>query len=96
MLDLKKILGSQVQKKGIAKSMEASVVCDKFDEWARNKFGADLGSQVKAVHFKQGTLTISTTSSTLAQEIKLNEDDIKEEVNGILGEKVIKNLAFRG
>jgi hypothetical protein len=96
MLDLKKILGSQVQKKGIAKSMEASVVCDKFDEWARKKFGQELGKQIKAVHFKQGTLTISTSSSTLSQEIKLKEQDIKSEVNGILGQSVITHLAFRG
>jgi len=96
MLNLKNILGKQVNKKGMLKSMEASVVCDKFEQWAQAKFGADLGRQVKAVKFIQGTLTIQTSSSVLSQEIKLNESQIKEEVNGILGEKVIKHLAFRG
>lgn len=95
MFDLKSLLGDQVQKKGLAKSMEASVVCDRFNAWALERFGESLGKQVTAVHFKQGLLTIQINSSVLSQEIKLNEESIKEDVNGILGEQVIKNLAFR-
>ena len=114
MLDLKNILGSQINKKGIAKSMEAHVVCDKFDEWAKEKFKGILsefpplendvfqpdqplagGFQIKAVSFVNGILTIQTGSSVISQEIKLKEDEIKDEVNGILGEKVIQRLMFR-
>lgn len=95
MLDLKDILGKQVNKKGLAKSMEASVVCDKFNTWLVGKFGETLGNQAKAIHFKTGILTIQVTSSVMSQEIKLNEEDIRKEVNGILGEQVIKSLAFR-
>jgi hypothetical protein len=95
MFDLKSILGGQVRKKGVAKSMEASVVCDKFDAWAVKKFGEVMGRKVRAVKFENGILTLSSQSSVLSQEIKLNEPQIKQEVNGILGDEVIKLLMFR-
>ena len=96
MFDIKSILGSQVKKKGVAKSMEASVVCDKFDAWVVQKFGEVMGQKVRAAKFTNGVLTLSSQSSVLSQEIKLNEEQIKQEVNGILGEEVIKQLMFRG
>lgn len=96
MFNLKSILGQHIEKKGVAKSMEASVVCDKFDAWAVQKFGEVMGHKVKAAKFINGVLTLSSQSSVLSQEIKLNEEQIKQEVNGILGEEVIKQLMFRG
>ena len=95
MLNLQSILGDRLQKKGLARSMEAGVVCDKFDAWAAKKFGAELAGKVGAVSFVNGTLTIQASSSVISQEIKLKEDEVKQEVNGILGEQVIKSIAFR-
>ena len=66
---------------GLAKSIQASLVCEEFDKILENKWGRVVKGKAKAMYYKDKILTIASLSSVMAQEIKLHERDILEELN---------------
>lgn len=94
LLNLQSILGTSLERKGMAKSITAAMVCEVFGEYAVERFGEDLGAHVSAQQFVDGTITVKSTSSVLSQEIKLHEGEIKDTINAKLGEGVVKKLRF--
>ncbi|MFH1610600.1 MAG: DciA family protein [Patescibacteria group bacterium] len=80
--EINKILNKNFKNQsGLAKSIQASLVCDEFDKILENKWGSVGSSKAKAMYYKDKILTIASLSSVMAQEIKLHERDILEELN---------------
>ncbi|MFH1456729.1 MAG: DciA family protein [Patescibacteria group bacterium] len=68
-------------KSGLAKSIHASLVCEEFDKILQEKWGSIGSSKAKALYYKDKILTIASLSSVMAQEIKLHENEILQELN---------------
>ena len=66
---------------GLAKSIQASLVCEEFDKILQNKWGSVVIGKAKAMCYKDKILTVASLSSVMAQEIKLHEREILEELN---------------
>jgi hypothetical protein len=69
------------QKSGLAKQIQATLICEEFEKIILNIWGDKIKNLTKALYFKNNTLTIASLSSTVAQEIKLNENKILEKLN---------------
>lgn len=69
------------QKSGLAKQITAALVCDEFDKIILEKWGDKVENKAKALYFKDKVLTIACLSSVMAQEIKLHEIEILEQLN---------------
>lgn len=57
-------------------------------------FGQDLAIDANPLFLKNRTLTISCSSSAIAQQIRENQLQIVEKINGILGEKLIDRIRY--
>ena len=57
-------------------------------------FGDVLARQAKPLYLKNRTLTITCASSTIAQEIRLNQGPIVEKINTLLGKKEVDRLRY--
>lgn len=81
------------QKTGLANQVTAALICDEFKKIISNIFGPVADNKVKAMYFRQGTLTIASLSSPLAQEIKLHEIEILKILNKKF-DNVIKYIRY--
>jgi hypothetical protein len=66
---------------GLAKQIQATLVCEEFGIIVAEKWGEKIKNKTKALYLKDNILTIASLSSVVAQEIKLNEREILEEIN---------------
>ena len=73
------------QKSGLAKQIQAALVCDEFDKIINKQWKGKVKDKTKALYFKDNILTIASLSSVIAQEIKLHEKDILEKINQKFG-----------
>ncbi len=94
LINLQSILGSSLERKGVAKSITAAMVCEVFDDFVLERFGEDISKKVSAASFVSGVITVKSASSVISQEIKFCEDEIKSTVNEKLGKDVVKKLRF--
>ena len=90
-----KIFLQQKFKESLGRQVVASSVCVEFDKIIRDFFGDDFKDRTKALHFKNGILTIEVNGSVYAQEIYYKTHLIIEELNKKLGEKIVKRIVFR-
>ncbi len=70
---------------GLKAQLETSRVLDIASEVISELFKKDMASHAKPLFLKNRTLTISCTSSSMAQEIRLNQAMIVAEINRRLG-----------
>ena len=89
----KKLLG-MLNRTGIGPQVEAAMVCAKFDEVVRARWGAAMRDKVKAVSLEHGLLTIASLYSVISQEIKLHQEELIEELNGSFESKPVKGFKF--
>lgn len=94
-----KLLGSFIKKRfkgSIANQVKASSACIEFDKMISESFGSDFAKNVRALHFRNGVLTIDVNGSAYAQEIHYKAHVMMKELNDILGSKdEVKRIAFR-
>ncbi|MBU4360718.1 DUF721 domain-containing protein [Candidatus Parcubacteria bacterium] len=89
-----KILNKNLQKRsGLAKQIHATLICEEFDKIIAKKWGQKIINKVKAMYFKDNTLTIASLSSVAAQEIKLHEQKILEKIN-LKFENAVKQIRY--
>ena len=95
MQPLGKIVKNTVQKKGgVANSIEAANVVETADKVLADVFPDDVKVLMKPLYIKNRTLTISCSSSAVAQELKLNEPQILEGLEKELGEKLVDRIRY--
>lgn len=82
-------LQDRVGSKSIKKSVDASMVIDAAEEVFEDMFGEEQAFHANPQFLKNRTLTVTCTSSTMAQEIRLKQKEIVNKINEKLdGDKV--------
>ena len=88
------ILNKNLQKKsGLAKQIQATLVCEEFDKIIKEKWGDKIINKIKAMYFKNNILTIASLSSVASQEIKLHEKKILETIN-LKFENIVEKIRY--
>jgi len=57
-------------------------------------FGEELSVHAKPLYLKNRTLTVTCTSSALAQEIRLNQTKIVQKINDLLGNVEVDRIRY--
>lgn len=88
-------LDKTVQSKGpLQQQVEAAEVVvfaqSVFDEI----FGKELAKSAKPLFLKNRTLTVTCSSSAMAQEIRLKQGNIVEKINEKLGKKEVDRIRY--
>lgn len=92
---LGKALDDKMNSQGPLKNqVEAAQVVEFTEEVLTGMFGEDLAKHAKPLFLKNRTLTISCSSSVIAQEIRLNQHEIVEKVNDKLGKKEVDRIRY--
>ncbi len=86
--------GKITSHKSLDKQLEAQVVVDAAEAVFREVFPEDLAAHAKPLFLKNRTLTVTCTSSALAQEIRLNQATIVEKINQRLGKSEVDRIRY--
>lgn len=92
MFHIKSLLPKFLQRQGIKKQIEAVEVCKIADMILKEAFG---NSNAKAAFFRNSTLQIRCSNSTLANEVQLRKERIRNEMNEEIGKETVKNILTR-
>lgn len=80
--------------KPLKHQLEATEVVEAAQEIFVELFGVELGNQAKPLFLKNRTLTVSCSSSSIAQEIRLNQTSIVEKINQKLGKNEVDRIRY--
>lgn len=92
-------LGDTLQDKlgknsSLKAQLETSRVLDVASEVISELFKKDMAAHAKPLFLKNRTLTVSCTSSSMAQEIRLNQATIVAEINRKLGAEEVDRIRY--
>lgn len=88
-------LHRSLTKKGPLKTqIVAGRVLEYATEALNDLFGPELARHAKPLFLKNRTLTITCASSTIAQEIRLNQTKIVEKINAKLGQVEVDRIRY--
>lgn len=94
MDSIRSIIGSYSNQVPALKKAEASLVVELANAVLAHLFGVEIKRFARAVYIKNGALTIACLSSTVAQEIKLNEKHFIESINAKTKKKIVSGLRY--
>lgn len=77
----------------LKKQADAGNVMSAAEDVFAELFG-DLASHARPQFLKNRTLTVSCTSSAMAQEIRINQNKIVDMMNDALGEKLVDRIRY--
>ncbi|MBA7496105.1 hypothetical protein ES702_06703 [subsurface metagenome] len=89
MFHIKSLIPKVLQKQGIKKQVEAIEICKIADKILKEAFD---NTDAKAAFFRNSTLQIKCPNSTLANEVQLRKERIRNEINEELGKELIKDI----
>ncbi len=89
MFHIKSLIPQFLQKQGIKKQVETVEVRKTADKILKKAFSSN---DAKAVFFRNSNLQVKCSNSTLANEIQLRKERIKNEINEETGKEIVKNI----
>lgn len=89
--DTLKQQGSTGANKSQVESGEAITAAEKA---FTDLFGKELAAHAKPLYLKNRTMTVTCTSSALAQEIRLNQKEIVKKINSLLGKNDVDRIRY--
>ncbi|KKR18366.1 MAG: hypothetical protein UU65_C0002G0199 [candidate division CPR2 bacterium GW2011_GWC1_41_48] len=89
MDNLEKTFQKRLKKLGIAKQVEAAMVCEEAQKFINDLFGKDVSQEAAVISFDRGVLKIKTSGSLWAQEIFLQAEKIKDKLPSIKNVRTI-------
>lgn len=92
-------LGDAIQdslnaKDALGKQVQAASVLDAATTVFEQRFGKEEAAQVVPRFVKNKTLTVTCSSSVIAQEIRLNQAEIVDQINDVCGAKEIDRIRY--
>lgn len=88
-------LQDRVKQQGSLKNqVEASQAVEAAERVFVAMFGLDLAAHAKPLFLKNRTLTVSCVSSVMAQEIRLNQQQIVDQINAALGKSDVDRIRY--
>jgi len=91
----KKDLMKRIRNAKVGSEIEAADILTVVLRVLKQIFKEDIAHEVKPLFFRNGTVTLETTSSIIAQEIRLREAIFKEAINKELGSETVKHFLWR-
>lgn len=88
---LKQTLGKHTS---LRKQVEASQVVEYATQVFTELFPAELATHAKPLFLKNRTLTVTCSSAVLAQEIRLRQQEIVENINKKLGKQEVDRIRY--
>ena len=88
------VLSKRTNQPGLAKQVTAALVCEEFDKLMLKTWGDKITNMAKTMYLKDNILTIACLSSTIAQELKLREQELIKQINNKFGNDVVQRLRF--
>jgi len=93
-MNLGSILGNQIKKKGLGKSIQAALVCEDVEKVLQEILPTIVLERTEVVSLKDFVITIKTISSVIAQEIKLHENEILLKLRDKFGENSVQSIKY--
>jgi len=78
----------------LQKQVETSSIIDTAGEVMKEFFGTDSIERTKPLFLKNRTLTVSCVSSVMAQELRLNQKELIEEINKRIGKSEVDRIRY--
>ena len=76
------------------KGVEASLIVEEATKILVDILGVQVIQYAQPAYYKNLTLTFACLSSTVAQELKLNEKQIIERINDKFGKNTVKKVSY--
>ena len=81
-------------KSSLQKQVEAGQIVEFAEEVFRDLFGEEQAVHAKPLFLKNRTLTVTCSSSVIAQEIRLNQAKIVQKLNKKLGKDEVDRIRY--
>lgn len=78
----------------LKKQVEASEAVEAAAAVLEDMFSGDLAGHAKPLFLKNRTLTVTCASSTMAQEIRLRQSELVDNINKKLGKKEVDRIRY--
>lgn len=85
------LIPDYIKSMGLAKGLVGNSVCTAFDEALDNRFTKYVLSR----EFNNGKLFCTLSSSVARDSLSLYKSDLRDKVNSIIGEEIVKEIVFR-
>lgn len=85
------LIPEYIQSMGIARGLVGNSVCTAFDQALDNRFTKYIISR----KFSNGKLFCTLSSSVARDSLSLYKTALKERINSIVGEEIVKEIVFR-
>lgn len=81
-------------QKPLQKQVEAAQVVEIAEEVFKKIFGEEQAVHAKPLFLKNRTLTVTCSTSAIAQEIRINQAKIVDKINEKLGKKEVDRIRY--
>lgn len=85
------LIPDYIKSMGLAKGLVGNSVCTAFDEALDNRFTKYVLSR----EFNNGKLFCTLSSSVARDSLSLYKRALRDKVNSIIGEEIVKEIVFR-
>ncbi len=92
--DLGSLLQHTVQRKGLRYQVEAARVLNVFDETVEELWRGQMKDRIKPLYLKDHILSIAVLSPLLAQELRMRQEEIIQNVNSKMEVEALHGLRF--
>ena len=89
---IRKILPQAIQSAGIQRQVTAARVMEEAQAALRRLWGEERAAYARPVSFKEGVLKIAALAPAASQELKLISVRLQNEVNRVLGSKIVHQI----
>ena len=87
-------LQDNIKDSPLKKQVDASQAVDAAQSVIDELFDAELAIHAKPLFLKNRTLTVTCSSSTMAQEIRLRQSEIVNKINDKLGKNEVDRIRY--
>ena len=89
---IRKILPASIQHAGISRQITAVRVVEETEAAIKRLWGEEKAAYARVVSFKDGVIKIMALAPVALQELKISTMMIQNEVNRVLGKKVVERI----
>ncbi len=90
----RKLLYSALQRANITKQIDATRILEFVVQLLAKRWGDKIKNKAKPLYVKNGQLVIAVLSSVLANEIRLQQHRIIQEINKEFGKNTVTKISF--
>jgi len=94
MKSLANLLKQKKDKSPVWKGVEASLIVEEATKILVDILGVEVIQYAQPAYYKNSTLTFACLSSTVAQELKLNEKSIIRQINDKFGKNTVTKIRY--